>query len=351
MPSPKKDNFQKEVAAHFNVKLPLVLYRKPFETAVNAVLQNKVNLNVLKDYNERGFVFAPFDFNGGEPILINPDRYFTYFPPKKTAVKVDSSFEINEDRAHHLGLVKKTIEEIKNGVFDKVVVSRNIELAANFPPLALFYRLINAYPSAFCYFFFHPEIGIWMGASPELLLSVKSLEFETTSLAGTVPVIGNNDPRWTKKELEEQQMVTLFIQNELKSLGIEVNVEQTKNVRAGKLWHLKSVLRGQLNSFNDLSLVLQGLHPTPAVCGLPKTRAKKYILENENYSREFYTGFLGALNLDYKSSAKFFVNLRCMKLDKGVAHIYVGGGITKDSIPEAEFTETVNKSKTILDLL
>ncbi len=97
--------------------------------------------------------------------------------------------------------------------------------------------------------------------------------------------------------------------------------------------------------------MIKKLHPTPAVCGLPKEAAKQFILENESYHRKFYTGFLGELNIDFKTFKKeysdLFVNLRCMDIENNAATLYVGCGITKDSIPEMEFMETVNKSMTI----
>ena len=131
--------------------------------------------------------------------------------------------------------------------------------------------------------------------------------------------------------------------------------------------HLRNQITGILDKEKaSLKHVIQQLHPTPAVCGLPKSTAKKFILENENYNREFYTGFLGELNFkerihrnpkkrnvenmafdSVKNVSRLFVNLRCMQLLENTAKIYVGGGITKDSIPINEWTETVNKSATI----
>ena len=112
-----------------------------------------------------------------------------------------------------------------------------------------------------------------------------------------------------------------------------------------------------------LDNLINKLHPTPAVCGLPKEEAKDFILKNEGYHREFYTGFLGELNMpaeegikDNKSTS-LFVNLRCMKIQphsKGgnnSAIVYIGGGITKDSDPENEWKETVAKSEVMKKVL
>jgi isochorismate synthase len=94
---------------------------------------------------------------------------------------------------------------------------------------------------------------------------------------------------------------------------------------------------------------LQLLHPTPAVCGLPKDKSKAFILDNENYDRTFYTGFLGELNVEDQTD--LFVNLRCMEISGSQAHLYMGCGITKESIPEKEWEESCNKSATMKRVL
>ena len=91
------------------------------------------------------------------------------------------------------------------------------------------------------------------------------------------------------------------------------------------------------------------MHPTPAVCGLPKEAAKFFILQNEKYDRTYYSGFLGEINDDFDT--ELFVNLRCAKIEKNVAQIYVGGGITKESNPEKEWLETHLKTNTIKSIL
>lgn len=95
--------------------------------------------------------------------------------------------------------------------------------------------------------------------------------------------------------------------------------------------------------------LINALHPTPAVCGLPKAVAEAFILQNENYDRSYYSGYLGELNLNERTS--LFVNLRCVELENNLASIYVGGGITADSIPENEWEETVSKAEVMKKVL
>jgi isochorismate synthase len=82
---------------------------------------------------------------------------------------------------------------------------------------------------------------------------------------------------------------------------------------------------------------------------MPKKEALSFILAHENYNRAFYSGFLGPVHLHGQSN--LFVNLRCMQLGRERAVLYVGAGITPDSVPQAEWEETVLKSNTLLAVL
>ncbi len=134
---------------------------------------------------------------------------------------------------------------------------------------------------------------------------------------------------------------------------------------------MRTCITGSFKSASfEISKLLKALHPTPAVCGLPRAEAQEFIKHFESYDRSFYTGFLGELNklednskvrnrrnvenLAYKTltpATRLFVNLRCMQFKSSINEIYVGGGITKDSIPEDEWEETVNKAQTIASIL
>ena len=90
------------------------------------------------------------------------------------------------------------------------------------------------------------------------------------------------------------------------------------------------------------------LHPTPAVCGLPKTEALTRILTTESLDRRYYAGFLGWWGQD---EAALYVNLRCLKLYAGGVRLYAGGGILPESTLEQEWQETCHKMCTMLVLL
>src|SRR5690606_29487838 len=175
-------------------------------------------------------------------------------------------------------------------------------------------------------------------------------QFYTMALAGTQKFEENTPPVWQEKERQEQQFVTDYIVSNLQTKLTHLSISEPETVRAGSVIHLKTEIRGKVeNTHSGIKEFIQALHPTPAVCGLPKEASKQFILENENYHREFYTGFLGELNI--KESTSLFVNLRCMKLQNQKASVYIGGGITKDSVAGNEWAETVYKSHNMKEIL
>ncbi len=338
------------IQEQLNANRPFVVYRKPNEVTVRAVFQKDDELHELDNLNQSGFVFAPFD-NAKKSILIHCDQYLEGILPE---VKLDdtvlSSSSVSVEKGH-IQLVQKGVDEILRSDLEKVVLSR-VEAVplVETPPLALFQRLLGTYKTAMVYYWHHPKVGTWLGATPETLLYVSGDDFSTMALAGTQKFEGSMSVTWGAKEQEEQQIVTDSIVKHFQSYLETVSTSETKTAKAGNLLHLKTDIRGMgLQSQYTLNDLVNALHPTPAVCGFPKEKAKQFILDNEGYDRGFYTGYLGELHMNGVSD--LYVNLRCMKFENGVAHVYVGGGITGDSNPVDEWQETVNKSATMKAVL
>jgi len=186
-----------------------------------------------------------------------------------------------------------------------------------------------------------------MGATPEQLVKINQSQFETVALAGTQ--LYSENVIWATKEIEEQQFVTDYIVTKVKDKVNNLTITDAKTVKAGNLVHLKSFISGELTPGFQANDLIKTLHPTPAVCGLPKEKAIDFILKSEGYNRKYYAGFLGEYNKDNQTD--LFVNLRCLEVENDVVNIYVGCGITKDSNPEKEFIETENKSMTMRNVL
>jgi isochorismate synthase len=347
-----------KVKQQFQNNLPFVIYSKPNINSISGLFQKNNHFYFSENFTEKGFVFAPFD---GKQVLLIPERESDLieieFIPNLIINNSNSETFVDELAKNNFeNLVKKAIGAIENGSFNKVVLSREklIDLP-NFELVSLFEKLVNSYPTAFTYCWFHPEIGLWMGATPERLLKANGNEFQTVALAGTQLFQNNETVIWGDKEQVEQQFVTDYILETIKNVTSEVEISAPYTLKAGNLLHLKTDIKGIINENASLKQLVLLLHPTPAVCGLPKSSAKDFIIENEGYNRSFYAGFLGEINKNDNSETDLFVNLRCMqiqsKLDKIRAHLYIGCGITKDSNPENEWQETVNKAMTMKNII
>ena len=367
-------DFFEQLTQQFTNQLPFVAYKKPNQLAVKAMLQDSNQLHFTTNFEDSGFVFSPFK-NEDNTVLFPLDKSEVIdclFDSKPDQAKSQLSSTINVSaKAKHMQIVEKAISEIENGRFKKVVISRvETETFPEDNTLLLFKKLLATYKTAMVYCWYHPKVGLWLGATPETLLKVEGNRFLTMSLAGTQQYKNTVDVQWQSKEQEEQQLVTDFIVGSLESSVSSINLGTTETIKAGNLLHLQTKISGQLKPENGLQSVIDKLHPTPAVCGLPKENAKQFILKNEDYNREYYTGFLGEINIkqaktrntnrrnvennaygSVKTISHLFVNLRCLQIKDNQALIYVGGGITKDSIPENEWEETVAKSKTVKNLL
>lgn len=356
-------DFFEKVTKQYQQQQPFVLYCKPNSDTIIGMFQQNDKLYEVVDFTEKGFVFSSFDGNKNHIIPEEYSKIEWFVLDEKETFEIEKEFISHDENAktNFETLVAKGIEAIHNNEFKKVVLSRKetIEL----PDLDLvktFKSLVQFYPAALAYCFFHPKIGIWMGATPEQLLKMDGDFFETMALAGTQKNTGYESVKWEDKERKEQQFVADYIVSELNKVSKSILVSEPYSVKAGSIWHIKTDISGQLNAGQNLKEVVSLLHPTPAVCGLPKLESKQFILGSENYDRTFYTGYLGEMNWSASSdkvSSDLFVNLRCMEIESDFgsktakANLFMGCGITKDSIPEKEWEESVNKSMTMKRVL
>jgi isochorismate synthase len=370
-------------------KFSVALWKLPNDPVKHLIISKKpecLSSTALLEELPTGFIFAPFNALA--------DRFF---------LKADYSFSFSDDSMHasrtpleivsrswltslfkgalpdarqnmyftqdisstttakdfFCNLVGKSIEAIQSGTFEKVVLSRtlSIPLTSNFDVSATFQKLCDRYSNALISFVSTPETGSWLGATPELLVSVEGNSiFKTTALAGTLPYqegINLKGVAWTQKDIEEQALVERYIISCFKKIRLrEYEEHGPKTVVAGNLMHLKSdfTVDMKATNFPQLgSVMLHLLHPTSAVCGVPLDTALEFLNKYEGYHRQFYTGYLGPVN--FHGDTSLFVNLRCMQLIEAGAILYAGAGITEDSIPDKEWEETELKLNTLLKVI
>lgn len=345
--------------------LPFALYFLPGDSEVSFVAGHLESFSASFDdaLLRKGFIFAPYKEDPECPSLLIKDDFIAQgdnailallqslnSPPLET--NKPSLFltpEMSQD--YFESIVDKAVSEIQyNDTLQKVVLSRaqNVDLPKRFDASALLEKMKENMPLAFCYLCYIPGTGTWMGATPERLLEVNGRQAQTNALAGTLR--NGTEDSWSPKEIDEQQIVTDYIANLLTDVGIEkYNIEGPEEMASGSVRHLRSVFSFALESDNQILNVINALHPTPAICGMPKENADTFIEENENYKREYYSGFLGPLGLD--DASHIFVNLRCMKIVEDKASLFVGAGITAGSEPRKEWEETGVKALTLLNVI
>ena len=316
-----------------------VAYRLPHSETVTIQKGIATNYKNINDVIEKdGFIFNAFNSIINYHISNLIDCKIQDF---KLFITNDSSK--NTEQSEYLKTCTELIEFLNKNNLDKVILSRLKKVENTFNPIELFTLLNTEYKNTFNYIISIEGMGCWIGSTPETLLTKNKNSFKTVSIAGTKH---SNLINWGEKELEEQKIVTDFITNTLKDNSIDFNRSKTETIKAGHVYHLKTNFEGKLP--NDLTKLIKALHPTPATCGLPKDDAKSHIESIEKHDRKYYTGFLGPTS---KTNTSLFVNLRCIEIQDFYSFLYLGGGITAQSIAIDEWNETEVKAKTLLQVI
>jgi isochorismate synthase len=314
-------------------------YQNPKEDQIQGFECKVARLDSILDFKE-GFLLATFDKSevyALQPVQEVSLEVLDHLPGIENEV-VSISFETYQDVIHEAISFCKEHQ-------GKVVMSRvaTADLPEDLKLSEFYHAICSAYDHSFNYCFHISEKGTWIGATPEVLVRKVNESCEVYSLAGSRSV---DDPfEWTHKEIEEQAFVTSEIEKELQSLSIDYQISEVRTVRAGNVEHLLSELTFSTDRVME---VADQLHPTPAVCGLPKKAAREFIQSHEQHQRSFYAGIIGYVK---KNEVALYVNLRCAEISDGKMSCYVGGGITKDSDVSKEWEETKIKSRTLLSVL
>ena len=319
-----------------------VIFSYPYSKDIYIIKGSWRLIKNENDLPDNSFIIS--DFSGDNIYFIEGKKQLL-----KVNVSIFNDIEDEEritDRNAYNKLARFFINNCNSNELDKIILSRIVKQAHDCKDLfPVFKRLINNHKYAFSYILSNPIYGMWMGGSPEILIKGKDQEFSTIALAGSQK--WEENIVWKNKELEEQNFVAKYIHNILKEFSDNVVCStDLETIKAGKIAHIKSEFTFNFNS--SILKLINKLHPTPAVCGIPKDDALKLITKNEIHKRQLYCGYIGEIS---KNNAELYVNLRCMKISKANFYIFVGGGITSKSKVEKEWEETQLKAKTMLELL
>ncbi len=348
------------------------LYRLPQATACCFIGQTAGEAeqpeNIRALNGKRGFVFAPFQPSERHPlVLIRPDVTATGWaetekalacmegthPDAMPAPDEPAMLYTEEDgKKLYAAAFDRFIAPVREQRFRKLVLSRAAtrRIGKGFSPVGAFLKACDSYPHLFVYLCHTPVSGTWMGSTPEILLSGQGDQWHTVALAGTLPATDGTSPvRWDRKNQDEQDCVADYLRTVIRHFDDEPVETGPYTAHAGQLAHLKTDFRFRMKPTSRPVDLLQALHPTPAVCGLPKEEAFRFILVQEGYDRAYYAGFTG--RLDPEGQTDLYVNIRCMQVTPSQVTLYAGGGILPTSDAEAEWEETGRKMETMENIL
>lgn len=356
--------------------LDFALYRFPGEREPHLVLQTdgeaeavdlKQHANVHAGGTTEhgtgtpsGFVFAPFMATDKIPaLLIRPDVAVSGWDLIETetcslgkarrivlsAISLDNRTVSIEESDNYKVAFRSFKNQLDRKNFQKLVLSFSQlkEWAGSGREDELFVRATEAFPNCMVYLVYTRHGGRWFGCTPELLLEGYGRKWHTMSLAGTRMW---EEGRWDDKTINEQRIVSDYLEGQLQSLGARLIRRGPYTSRAGHLLHLRTDYTFHLPKETSPLQIITLLHPTPAICGQPKEEARNFIRLFERNKRMYYGGFLGPLNL--RAETNIYVNLRCAQMRPGgKALFFAGGGITADS----RFMEELNEVKAKLETL
>lgn len=258
---------------------------------------------------------------------------------------------------------QQLVDEVTGGDFQqhtaKVVLSRQttIALKGTLNPFSLLNQWQQREQDCYSFLFQFDGLRSFVGCSPERLYARCDTELLSEALAGTAPrgqtvqqdcqlgsqLLNDHKNQW------ENQVVLDDLSRRLQELSLHVNPDaELELVKLKHVQHLKRRITAMISpELDDLSL-LDALHPTPAVGGMPRKSAIQYILHHEGYARGWYTGAVGWFS---GAASEFSVAIRSALVLPDHVHAFAGAGIVAGSQAELEWQELNHKIATILELL
>jgi len=284
------------------------------------------------------------------------ERGLSHTPPERRATPVVGS---NVTREAFESGVRTIKEHIAAGDIYQAVLSQRFETKVAAEPFTVYRALRHVNPSPYMYFIRMGGLAI-VGSSPEMLVRVEGRSVETHPIAGTRPR-GRNDEedlrmaeelKRNEKERAEHVMLVDLGRNDVGRVCEygSVRVPQYMALeRYSHVMHLVSTVEGRLAEEHDHLDALVACFPAGTVSGAPKIRAMQILSELEPTRRELYAGAVGYI--DFAANLDFCIAIRTITIRDGIARVQAGAGIVADSNPAAEYEETRDKARALLQAI
>ncbi len=286
--------------------------------------------------------------------------------PKQNSEETVSATQNNKDfdvqiditDEEYRNIVEKAKQYIIKGDAFQIVASRCFKQEVTVAPFEIYRALRRTSPAPYMFYLDRGDYVI-IGASPEKLISVQNKKVTTHPIAGTRPRQNPDQDEMIAAELmaaekdrAEHIMLVDLGRNDIGKVCKPGTVKVTEFAQAKKfshVFHLVSVVEGELAEQYDALDALSAALPAGTLSGAPKIRAMEIIDELETSRRGLYGGAI--CSIDNAGNLDSCIAIRMAVLRDGIATIRAGGGIVYDSDPQAEADETRHKAKTVLDAI
>ncbi|WP_343327416.1 isochorismate synthase [Geitlerinema sp. PCC 9228] len=327
------------------------------EVQISKYLQNSV-VTINKEIHFRDNIKQISEyFNSQINIVQNCICKLYLFQHKNRNPINENSIQESEDIFKNS--VLQSLNSIQDNILQKIVLAHTISVRSekNWEPLVALANLRKQYPDCYIFSTRNSSGQSFIGASPERLLSVRDSCLTTDALAGSAPrgkrlqedIKLAQTLLSSEKEKREHLMVLEFILERLRSLGLAPCAKPLRLMQLSNIQHLWTPIQADLPADIHILQILEQLHPTPAVAGVPRDMALQNIRQYEPEDRCLYAAPLGWV--DNHGNGEFIVGIRSAFIDGDRARLYAGAGIVAGSQPERELAEVQLKLQALLKAL
>jgi menaquinone-specific isochorismate synthase len=281
-------------------------------------------------------------------------------PPGRSVAPAVAARLTALEREHWEAVVDEILEAIRVGRVSKVVLARTLDVAAPAPvePVDVLEALRSGNPHTHV-FLFEPQPGrALLGAAPEAVATLRRGVFHATAVAGSVARGATPEEQealaarllGSAKDRAEQRIVVEDMVARLEPLTRDVRAEPEPHVLTlARIQHLETEIRARVDDGTSILALVDALHPTPAVCGVPREGALELLRREEPFDRGWYAGPVGWFTLE--GDGHFVPALRTAVGEGAHWRLFAGAGIVHGSRPAAEWDETSIKFQPVLRAL
>jgi salicylate biosynthesis isochorismate synthase len=264
-------------------------------------------------------------------------------PPRKAA-------SLREDLPAWETLVAAALAALRAGMLRKVVLARGLDVTADGPlDVRRVLQRAEAVAGGAVVFALRAEDGTtFLGASPERLVRVQGRHFLTQALAGSAAPEDAEALAHSPKEVREHGAVVEDVRLALDAVAEQLHVSDVTSVSLGYVTHLDARVEGTLRAGVTPVEAALALHPTAAVSGAPRDRARAFLRTHERLARGWYAGAVGWVGPE---TADLRVALRCALVRGSAARLFIGAGVVEGSTAAGEWAETRRKASPMLHAL